>query len=408
LDLSRSGKTGLKASRVDLSASILLNKGSRINSFRSLTGASHACRDWNDRKPGIEKGNYTDGVMARTQVLATRVGALLARSIIMPFFSPKKKDAPIEKAGVFSIKTEVDAIKWFENRKKAFGGTKQEVLQKWNHRTLWLPDLKADVEPTHAPAFYQYPGTERTWVNPEVVKALAKAMQYDPKDKRLSADFIKQMWPTSMILADFGRCLELLVAGTKFCMGPLKGFDRMAEKLEKEYDLEIAQLNDAYRASIVCKDKSCLDQLLAECHMVVTPVYGIAWHKPFKDKFKDSEKNLGYGDFTYYLNFREVDQTAELQIHQLGIIFGKTTFTDWVKMELEKIFPYKSLEGQYHIPGGLGHHFYEIVRGDKASPTEKDKAENLSIRYYDICKGKKKATSEDTKEFRKIAKSLGH
>ena len=110
---------------------------------------------------------------------------------------------------------------------------------------------------------------------------------------------------------------------------------------------------------------------------------------------------LGYGDYTYFLNFREVNQTSELQIHQLGVIFGKTELKNWGYAD---IATYSSLEAQYQIPGGLGHKFYEDYRKPATTPEQlkkKEEAEQLSLKYYGICRGKK-ATPEDIKEFKKM------
>jgi hypothetical protein len=326
----------------------------------------------------------------------------------MPLFSPQK-DARVGTDGIFSIKTAADAYRWFANRKKTFGcDTPAQVLQKWSQRKQGLDRgkeaLKARVKLSGIPAV-----TPDKQVNPVINKALAKGMQIDEQDKTLSVDVIKEMWPTSMILADFCQCLQLLVAGTKFSMGPLKGHERMAEKLADEtqdgYDYEIAKLNDAYRASIVCRDQDSFDELVGLCRMLVIPLYGIAWHKPPKNKFKMPEIFLGYGDVTYFLNFREVDQTAELQIHQLGVLFGKTNLQSWGNYA--NIATYSSLESQYQIPGGLGHKFYEDYRNPRATPQQKEKAKALSMKYYGICRGDI-AKPDDIKLFKDIAQNNRH
>jgi hypothetical protein len=329
----------------------------------------------------------------------------------LKLYTPQK-DAQLGKAGVYSIKTAADAYKWLGNRKKAFGcSTRAEVLQKWGNRKSVLPDkgdLKNSVRASGAGPVTYGPDKEITSVNPILVNALSKAMQIDPQDKDLSTDVIKEMWPTSMILADFCQCLQLLAVGSKFSMGPLKGHERMAEKVADEtddgYDYELANLNDAYRASIVCKDQACYDDVVRLCKLLVSPAYGIAYHKEPKDKFKYPDKFLGYGDYTYFLNFRETDHTAELQIHILGVIFGKTAAKNWGYGD---IATYSSLEAQFGIPGGLGHKFYEDYRNPAATREEKEAAKALSMKYYGICRGNK-ATPDDTKLFREIATSTRH
>jgi hypothetical protein len=326
----------------------------------------------------------------------------------LPFHRGAPPGPPQFRKADFSIDTFVDALNWFKHRQKAFGGTEAQVLQKFNDRRSGLPDktaLKAAVKASGTRPVTYRRGEIRA-VNRILADELAEAMQYGPNDKNLSADVIQEMWPTSMILADFCQCLQLLVPGTRFNMGPLKGFERMAEKVVEEtkggYDYEIAKLNDAYRASIVCRDEKVFAQVLAECQRWVHPRFGIWYDKKPKNKFELQDEFLGYGDFTYWLNFREVAQTTELQIHHLGVIFGKTAEKKWGYGE---IATYSSLAAQYQIPGGLGHKFYEDYRKPATTPQQKakqDKAKELSIRYYGICQGKRKATPEDIKEFKQM------
>lgn len=196
------------------------------------------------------------------------------------------------------------------------------------------------------------------------------------------------------LLNQLGKYVEGRNPGVKWVLGPIKGLGRMSQKASQQidYDFDFSGLKDCFRGSIACPDRYFVGarNTLNEC---IQPEYGMSLKEPVKDKFQERDKFMGYGDLTYFVVFRELHVSCELQVHKLGMLFGKMSKASWVKCELEPLMSYEQKERELGIPGGLGHLFLEVATRGGYSEAAVKAAKELSPLYYAACNASGPATT---------------
>ena len=115
----------------------------------------------------------------------------------------------------------------------------------------------------------------------------------------------------------------------------------MAQKAagEADYDFNLSGLKDAYRGSIACPTDRDYDKVISTLDRLIIPANGMTLERTSggkKDKFKDLSANMGYGDMTYFVIFREEKVACELQVHKIGMLFGKMSAVSWHRQDLDQ------------------------------------------------------------------------
>jgi hypothetical protein len=188
------------------------------------------------------------------------------------------------------------------------------------------------------------------------------------------------------LLNQLGKFVEGTNPGVKWLLGPIKGLGRMAQKAaqQADYDFDCAGLKDCFRGSIACPEQ-LFDKAIRTLDEIIIPDYGMSLKEPKKDKFQQLVKFMGYGDVTYFVVFRELAVSCELQVHKLGMLFGKMSRANWVQCDLEPLMGYANKEKELGIPGGLGHCLLEVATRGGYSVAAVAAAKHLSPLYYAAC-----------------------
>jgi hypothetical protein len=221
--------------------------------------------------------------------------------------------------------------------------------------------------------------------SPEFEKILTKFTGINPNDCKLKKDERLGVQACDL-LNQLGKYVEGTNPGVKWILGPIKGLGRMAQKAAQavDYDFDCSKLKDSFRGSIACPDRQ-FEGVLRTLDEVIKPAYGMTLKEPKKDKFQQLPKFMGYGDVTYFIVFRELAVSCELQVHKLGMLFGKMSHENWDKDGLDALMNYRSKEQELGIEGGLGHCILEVATRGGFSVDAVRVATVLSPLYYTAC-----------------------
>jgi hypothetical protein len=201
-------------------------------------------------------------------------------------------------------------------------------------------------------------------------------------DGKANVEFGTQFW-----LLELGRYVAYHCKG-QLSPGPMKNFSGALAKLglaqtglerKEHYQGEVSQLKDVFRLTLVGDSPEISRNITSKIQLTCSVHNGMSLAKLV---IRDPKENkYGYSDINIVVILPN-KRFGEIQINNRAILYGKMSEKSFCRNLNVTIDEYCMLNSNYGIPGGLGHFFMEIGERGSGSATIKERAANLSKKYY--------------------------